>query len=49
MASLAVMAGGALVNALEFSGTNFIFGQLGDYGKTEMKQARYETAQQSKR
>ena len=37
MASLAIMAGGALVNALAFSGTNFIFGQLGDHGKTEMK------------
>ena len=36
MASLAMMAGGALVNALAFSGTNFIFGQLGDHG-TEMK------------
>ena len=37
MASLAIMAGGALVNALAFSGTNFIFGQLGDHGGTEMK------------
>ena len=32
-----MMAGGALVNALAFSGTNFIFGQLGDHGKAEMK------------
>ena len=37
MASLAIVAGGALVNALAFSGTNFIFGQLGDHGGTEMK------------
>ena len=37
MASIAIMAGGALVNALAFSGTNFIFGQLGDHGGTEMK------------
>ena len=31
-----MMAGGALVNALAFSGTNFLFGQLGDHGE-EMK------------
>ena len=37
MASLAIVAGGALVNALAFSGTNFIFGQLGDHGGTDMK------------
>ena len=37
MASLAIMAGGALINSLAFSGTNFIFGQLGDHGGTEMK------------
>ena len=37
MASLAIMADGALVNALAFSGTNFIFGQLGDHGKGKMK------------
>ena len=37
MATLATMAGGALINALAFSGTNFIFGQLGDHGGTEMK------------
>jgi len=29
MVSIAVMAGGALVNALAFSGTNYLFGQLG--------------------
>ena len=49
MASLAVMAGGALVNALEFSGTNFIFGQLGDYGKTDMKRHNLAMEQQSER
>ena len=36
MASIAVIAGGALVNALAFSGTNFVFSQLGDQGKEEM-------------
>ena len=35
MASIAVMAGGALVNALAFSSTNFIFSQFGNHG--EMK------------
>ena len=29
MASIAIMAGGALVNALAFSGTNYLFGKLG--------------------
>jgi len=29
MVSIAVMAGGALVNALAFSGTNYLFGKLG--------------------
>ena len=37
MASLAVMAGGALVNTLAFSVTNFIFGQLEDHGTREIK------------
>ena len=37
MATIAMMAGGALVNALAFSGSNFIFGQLGDHGKAEMQ------------
>ena len=36
------MAGGALVNALAFSGTNFIFGQLGNHGKGKIK--RYNLA-----
>ena len=37
MASIAVIAGGALINAVAFSGTNFVFSQLGDHGKAEMK------------
>ena len=42
MASIAIMAGTALVNALAFSGNNFLFSQLGDHGKEEMK--RHNTA-----
>ena len=37
MASIAIMAGTALVNALAFSGTNAAFSLLGDHGGTEMK------------
>ena len=37
MASLAVIAGSALVNALAFSGTNAAFSLLGDHGGTERK------------
>ena len=37
MASLAIMAGSALINALAFSGTNAAFSLLGDHGKTEIK------------
>ena len=37
MASLAMMAGGALVNAFAFSGMNAAFSLLGDHGKAEMK------------
>ena len=37
MASLAIMAGGALINALAFSGTNAAFSLLGDHGGTERK------------
>ena len=37
MATLAMMAGGALVNALAFSGTNAAFSLLGDHGGTERK------------
>ena len=45
---MASLAGGALVNALEFSGTNFIFGQLGDHGKAEVKRHYLATEQLSK-
>ena len=37
MATLAMMAGGALINALAFSGTNAAFSMLGDHGFTERK------------
>ena len=37
MASLAMMAGGALINALAFSGTNAAFSLLGDHGESERK------------
>ena len=37
MASLAVIAGGALINALAFSGTNAAFSLLGDHGESERK------------
>jgi len=48
MASIAVIAGGALVNALAFSGTNFIFGQLGDHGRGEMQRHNLAMEQLSK-
>ena len=48
MASIAMMAGGALVNALAFSGSNFIFGQLGDHGKAEMMRHNLAMEQLSK-
>ena len=37
MASLLFTIGGAVVNALAFSGTNFIFSQLTDHGEEERK------------
>ena len=37
MATLAMMAGGALINALAFSGTNAAFSMLSDHGSTERK------------
>ena len=37
MASLLFTIGGAVVNALAFSGTDFIFGRLTDHGKEERK------------
>ena len=47
MATLAMMAGGALVNALAFSGTNFIFSQFGGHGE-EMKRHNIAIEQLSK-
>ena len=51
MATLAMMAGGALINALAFSGTNAAFSLLGDHGGTERKAARhrYGAVEQSTR
>ena len=37
MATIAMMAGGALINALAFSGTNAAFSLLGDHGGAERK------------
>ena len=42
-----MMAGGALVNALAFSGTNFIFSQFGGHGE-EMKRHNIAIEQLSK-
>ena len=41
MASVAIMVGGALVNALAFSGSNYLFSKLGQ-GDTE-EQKRHDT------
>ena len=38
MASLLFTIGGAVVNALAFSGTNFVFSRLTDHGEEERKQ-----------
>ena len=37
MASLLFTVGGAVVNALAFSGTNFVFSRLTDHGEEELK------------
>lgn len=37
MTTLAMAADGAIINSVEFSGTNSIFRQLCDHGKSEMK------------
>ena len=37
MASLLFTVGGAVVNALAFSGTNFVFSKLTDHGEEERK------------
>ena len=37
MASLLFTVGGAVVNALAFSGTNFVFNRLTNHGEKEQK------------
>jgi len=37
MASIAMMVGGALVNALAFSGSNFLFSKMGDSGEERVR------------
>ena len=37
MASLLFIVGGAVVNALAFSGTNFVISRLTDHGEEEAK------------
>ena len=37
MASVLFTTGGAVVNALAFSGTNFVFSRLADHGAEERK------------
>ena len=37
MASLLLTIGGAVMNALAFSGTNFLFSRLTDHGEEERK------------
>ena len=48
MASIAAIAGGALINALAFSGTNAAFSLLGDHGGAERKRHDLATEQLSK-
>ena len=48
MASIAAIAGGALINALAFSGTNAAFSLLGDHGGTERKRHDLAMEQLSK-
>ena len=48
MASIAAIAGGALINALAFSGTNAAFSMLSDHGKAEMQRHNLAMEQLSK-
>ena len=48
MASIAAIAGGALINALAFSGTNAAFSLLGDHGGAERKRHNLAMEQLSK-
>ena len=45
MASLLYMIGGAMVSALVFSSTNFVFSRLTDHGAEERR--RHDLAQKS--
>ena len=40
MATFGVMAAGAIINSVAFSGTNFLFNQFGNHGE-EMKRHSY--------
>ena len=46
MASLLFTIGSAVVNALAFSGTNFVFSRLTDHGEEERK--RHEKLQRAR-
>ena len=37
MATLAVMIGGAVINAVTFSGSNYLFSKLSNHGEAEQK------------
>ena len=43
MASIAMMVGGALVNALAFTGSNFLFGQLSQ-DRVDAERKRHDLA-----
>ena len=43
MASLLFTIGGAVVNALAFSGTNFVFSRLTNHGEEELKSSKGQT------
>ena len=45
MASLAMLIGGAAINALAFSGSNYLFSKLSDHGEAERK--RHDLAMKS--
>ena len=51
MASIAMMAGGAIVNALAFSGSNYLFSKLDkeDRGDTLEEQKRHDKAEWSQK
>ena len=51
MATLLFTIGGTVVNALAFSGTNFVFSQLTDHGEEERKRhdLAFEKLQRAKK